>query len=343
MLIMRDALHGMTRFDQFQTSLGIAPNMLTRRLNSLVEAELLERRRYSERPPRYEYLPTARGRDFFPVLVALLNFGNKHFATDGKRVVIAIRDPETQNSNLWMMDVERGVMTRFTFDPQFIDLNPQWSFDSKFVFFSSNRVAGRFAVYRKAADGAQPEQLLVARPDSELHATTVSPDGRFVAIYNASLHNAWVLPLAGNQQPYQFFDSKDDTVLDNWTPDERWVLFTSNQTGRRELYVTTFPQPRGRWQISSDGSGGGGIRSDGKKIIYVNNERKIITVDFDGSGTEPRIGKPEVTFGGKTLDAFNQISGTADWKRFLAGVRQESKSPRLTLVTNWLAEMEKMR
>jgi DNA-binding HxlR family transcriptional regulator len=91
MLIMRDALHGMTRFDQFQTSLGIAPNMLTRRLNSLVEAGLLERRRYSERPPRYEYLPTARGRDFFPVLVALLNFGNEHFATDGKRVVIADR------------------------------------------------------------------------------------------------------------------------------------------------------------------------------------------------------------------------------------------------------------
>jgi DNA-binding HxlR family transcriptional regulator len=91
MLIMRDALHGITRFDEFQASLGIAPNMLTRRLNSLVEAGLLERRRYSEHPPRYEYLPTARGRDFFPVLVALLNFGNKHFASDGKRVVIADR------------------------------------------------------------------------------------------------------------------------------------------------------------------------------------------------------------------------------------------------------------
>src|SRR5258707_271388 len=91
MLIMRDALHGMTRFDEFQTSLGIAPNMLTRRLNSLVEAGLLERRRYSEHPPRHEYLPTACGRDFFPVLVTLLTWGNKHFATDGKRVVIANR------------------------------------------------------------------------------------------------------------------------------------------------------------------------------------------------------------------------------------------------------------
>jgi DNA-binding HxlR family transcriptional regulator len=86
MLILRDALHGFTRFDQFQKSLGIAPNMLTRRLNALVEAGLLERRRYSERPPRDEYVPTARGRDFQPVLVALLAWGNKHFAPEGASV-----------------------------------------------------------------------------------------------------------------------------------------------------------------------------------------------------------------------------------------------------------------
>src|SRR5215510_10532153 len=72
MLIMRDALHGFTRFDQFQKSLGIAPNMLSRRLEALVEAGLLERRRYSEHPPRDEYVPTARGRDFRPVLIPLM-------------------------------------------------------------------------------------------------------------------------------------------------------------------------------------------------------------------------------------------------------------------------------
>jgi DNA-binding HxlR family transcriptional regulator len=86
MLILRDALHGFTRFDQFQKSLGIAPNMLARRLDALVAAGLLERRRYSERPPRDEYVPTARGRDFQPVLVALLAWGNKHFAPEGASV-----------------------------------------------------------------------------------------------------------------------------------------------------------------------------------------------------------------------------------------------------------------
>jgi DNA-binding HxlR family transcriptional regulator len=88
-LIMRDALHGLKRFDEFQRSLDIAPNMLARRLNTLVESGLLKRHRYSERPPRYEYLLTERGRDFRPVFLALLAWGNKHFAPEGPSVLLA--------------------------------------------------------------------------------------------------------------------------------------------------------------------------------------------------------------------------------------------------------------
>ena len=91
MLILRDAFAGKRRFDEFQQSLGIAPNMLTRRLASLVEAGMLERKPYSVRPPRDEYLLTERGRDFRTVLVALLAFGHRHFsvAGGGARVVDA--------------------------------------------------------------------------------------------------------------------------------------------------------------------------------------------------------------------------------------------------------------
>ena len=92
-LILRDAFHGLTRFDQFQTSLDIAPNMLTRRLNSLVDAGLLERRLYSEHPPRYEYVLTDRGKDFWSVLVALTAYGNKHFAAEG--IASQLMDTET--------------------------------------------------------------------------------------------------------------------------------------------------------------------------------------------------------------------------------------------------------
>ena len=87
-LILRDALGGMTRFEEFQKSLKIAPNMLTRRLNALVDAGFLQRRRYSEHPPRHEYVVTERGRDFRPILIALIAFGNRHFAPEGASVSI---------------------------------------------------------------------------------------------------------------------------------------------------------------------------------------------------------------------------------------------------------------
>jgi DNA-binding HxlR family transcriptional regulator len=87
-LIIRDALHGFTRFDQFQKSLNIAPNMLARRLSALVDAGLLQRRRYSQRPPRYEYILTEKGRDFRPVLIAMTAWGNRHFAPEGASVLL---------------------------------------------------------------------------------------------------------------------------------------------------------------------------------------------------------------------------------------------------------------
>jgi DNA-binding HxlR family transcriptional regulator len=91
LMILRDVFFGLTRFDELQKSLDIAPNMLTRRLSSLVESGLLERRLYSERPPRYEYVPSALAQDFRPVLWALLAWGNRNFFPDGPSVVLVDR------------------------------------------------------------------------------------------------------------------------------------------------------------------------------------------------------------------------------------------------------------
>ncbi len=87
-LILREAFNGRTRFDEFRDILGVAPNILTRRLKALVAAGLLERRPYCERPPRYEYILTARGRDFRPVMLSLMAWGNRHFAPEGPTVQI---------------------------------------------------------------------------------------------------------------------------------------------------------------------------------------------------------------------------------------------------------------
>ncbi|MBO9559619.1 MAG: helix-turn-helix transcriptional regulator [Caulobacter sp.] len=83
LMILRDALQGLSKFDQFQRSLGVAPNILTQRLAALVEAGFLERRPYQERPVRHEYVATDLARDFAPVLTALMAFGNRHFFAEG--------------------------------------------------------------------------------------------------------------------------------------------------------------------------------------------------------------------------------------------------------------------
>jgi len=85
-LILRDAFRGLRRFDEFRESLGIAPTMLTKRLNTLVESGLLTRERYSEHPPRDEYVLTETGKDFRPVLLAMMAFGNRHFPPDRQTV-----------------------------------------------------------------------------------------------------------------------------------------------------------------------------------------------------------------------------------------------------------------
>jgi DNA-binding HxlR family transcriptional regulator len=106
-LIIRDALHGFTRFDEFQKSLNIAPNMLTRRLSALVDAGLLERRRYSKRPPRYEYILTEKGRDFRPVLIAMTAWGNKYFAPEGASVLL-VDNKTRRNADPVLVDRRSG-------------------------------------------------------------------------------------------------------------------------------------------------------------------------------------------------------------------------------------------
>ena len=107
-LILREAFNGRTRFDEFRETLGVAPNMLTRRLKALVAAGLLERRRYCDRPPRDEYVLTDRGRDFRPVLISLMTWGNRHFAPDGPAVQFV--DTETgQPADPVLVDRSTGL------------------------------------------------------------------------------------------------------------------------------------------------------------------------------------------------------------------------------------------
>lgn len=111
-LILRDLSYGLSRFDEFQKSLGIASNTLTRRLHDLIESGLVERRAYSEKPPRYDYLLTERGRDFRPVVLMLMKFGNKHFAPNGTRIQL-FDERHDQPVDLVLTDGNTGKRINF--------------------------------------------------------------------------------------------------------------------------------------------------------------------------------------------------------------------------------------
>ena len=90
-LILRDVLQGFRRFDDFEANLGIAPNILTQRLGSLVADGLLERRRYQRRPPRYEYVPTEKAWELWPLIVMLIRWGTKWLSPDGPTIEMVAR------------------------------------------------------------------------------------------------------------------------------------------------------------------------------------------------------------------------------------------------------------
>ncbi|QCI69350.1 winged helix-turn-helix transcriptional regulator [Phreatobacter stygius] len=125
-LILRDAFQGLSRFDEFQRSLGVASNILARRLKHLTEIGLFERRLYSQRPPRYDYVLTARGRDFFPVVSAMLAWGNRHLAPEGASVLLAER---ASGKPVEPVVLDRPSLTPITLDTVVLIAGPRASAD----------------------------------------------------------------------------------------------------------------------------------------------------------------------------------------------------------------------
>jgi DNA-binding HxlR family transcriptional regulator len=132
LMILRDAVQGVSRFDQFEKSLGVAPNILTQRLSALVAAGFLERRPYQERPVRHEYVLTTLGWDFAPVLTALMAFGNRHFAAEG----IASQ----------MVEAATGLPA----EPVLVDRRTGKPMDSPDFVYAAGPAAGPFVLERVA-------------------------------------------------------------------------------------------------------------------------------------------------------------------------------------------------
>lgn len=185
-----------------------------------------------------------------------------------------------ESVNIWVVDLARGIRTRITFDPVTSDENPTWSPDGRFLAYASHRNSDRASIYRKASSGEGQDQPLFSDISQNPHPEDWSPDGKSLLLHlNGKLNDIFVLPLSGGEQKLvPLVDSLADDIQAQFSPDGRWIAYTSSVSGRNEIYVRPFPSGDGKWQISAEGGSEPRWRGDGKELFYLTADGTMMAV-----------------------------------------------------------------
>ncbi|HQR36565.1 MAG TPA: protein kinase [Blastocatellia bacterium] len=274
------------------------------------------------------------------------NYSGPSLSADDKRLAVGIRDPIAGKRDIWLFDLGRGAKSRFTFDPA-DDLNPLWSHDSSRIFFTSDRKGPR-DLFQKKVDAAGEEELLYTSPEIK-NVEDLSPDGRLL-LYNTNpddnrktLDDLWLLPLEGERKPRLFLQTQFTEWQATISPDGRWVAYSSDESGRFEIYVATFPQFERKWQVSVAGGSEPQWRRDGKELFFVAGDKKLMAVEVKSGSNAFETGVPKLLFETPFINiGRNRYVVTRDGQRFLVITRlEDTAGAPINVVVNWLAEVKK--
>ncbi len=274
-------------------------------------------------------------------------YRNPALSPDGTRLAAEATDPQSRNQDIWLVELARGVMSRFTFDPG-NDIYPVWSPDGGHIMFGSDRDGGVFNLYQKLANGAGEEELVVKSSDG-IAPYSWSPNGRYLVYrFIRGGTNLGILPLVGDRKPQPFLQSSTFTQAHGQvSPDSRWIVYVSNESGRYEVYVRNFPTPGGKWQISKDGAMYARWRGDGKELFYFAADGRLMAVPIK-SDAAVEVGTAVPLFEARMLNGPNPAVGfrvqydvTRDGQRFLLNVPLEDAASPITVVLNWSAALKK--
>jgi eukaryotic-like serine/threonine-protein kinase len=258
-------------------------------------------------------------------------------APDGTRAAISPLD-ERGRSDIWLLNLARGVPTRLTFSGN--AQSAVWSPDSREVIFNA-RNATSVDLYRKGAEGGGDEQLVLA-DDGEKLPVSWSPDGR-VVLYQTQ-DDIWALALDGSHKTWKILGTPFSERWPQFSPDGRWIAYSSDEQGRREIYVTT-SGGTGRWQISTAGGNYPRWSRKGRELFFHSPDHKIVAAAIDTSAGGVEVGSLTPLFNARAPEGFGRyFYDVAPDGRFLLGV-PVSAAPQvqLTLVLNWPALMKQAR
>jgi eukaryotic-like serine/threonine-protein kinase len=271
---------------------------------------------------------------------------------DGMQVAVDVRDAE---SDIWVWSLERGTLTRLTFDPLF-DRFPLWSPDGRRIVFSSQRDGSRGNLFSQMADGTgQPDRVAEADKNSQVFPTSFSPDGTRLLVYgdpnNTQKDDIGIVSLdAGADRAVKpflttMFDERNAEV----SPDGRWVAYESDESGQPEVYVRPFPSvDAGRWQVSTGGGTQPLWARNGRELFYRSGDAVMSVPVETRAGFVAR--NPVVLFKGQFAPSLSgrNYDVSPDGRRFLmlkvgSGAGAQNTPPaRFVIVENWFEELKRL-
>jgi Tol biopolymer transport system component/predicted Ser/Thr protein kinase len=267
--------------------------------------------------------------------------GSFRVSPDGRRIAVSRRS--STGLDLWMVEFERDAWSRFTFLPG-SSIFPVWSPDGRVVMFWAEASAN---LYRKEASGAGVEQRVTESANLQ-YPLDWSRDGRlvlYVEMASETQRDLWVLPVGPDGKPEAgakarpYLRTRFNEYVARFSPEPspRWVAYTSDESGRDEVYVQAFPEPRGKFQISTGGGRYPAWSPDGRELYYVSPDDKLMAAELKLGAdsvvpTTPRALFALVTFGFVTYP----YAVAPDGKRFLVTALEGGSEP-LEVVANWPA------
>jgi Tol biopolymer transport system component len=228
-------------------------------------------------------------------------YSEPSISPDQKRVAVSVFAPRPSpqfgigatkvTSDIWIVDAESGAHTKFTFDPA-AEFAPVWSPDGTRMVFSSNG-GGDVHLYQKRTDGSGDEERLPIAAAGWKAAQAWSPDGHDLVFATSSPEtrtDLWRLPMttSGDRTPVLLLGTRFSEEQATISPDGRWMAYTSDESGRSEVFVRRFPSGDGKWQISTDGGGDARWRADGRELYYVADDRRLMAVSVKTGATFDR-------------------------------------------------------
>jgi len=253
------------------------------------------------------------------------------FSPDDRQVALLRQDSPT-SADLWIADVSSGALRRLTTDG--IQRHTLlWSGDGKRLAYAVSR-GGQYDFWEREVSGSEEERPLFVSSSPLKNLSDLTHDGSYLIyddIGKTTQRDIWTLPLTGDRKPFLYLGTPFNETSGILSPDGHWMLYQSDESGRPEMYVQSFPKPGNKVRISTNGGNGGGWRKDGAEILYA-SQQAAMSVPVT-TGATFTAGKPKLLL--VPPKEVVTVAATSDFQRILAAVATGERQANLTLVTNW--------